>query len=145
VSHFRKLDQQKKATSENEGSRPFKYTKNKEGAASFDIAHKQVHNIDSNGCGPLENWDKNFRHPRQESENKMYDSRKDHQQNRGSYPNQGRGWFQEKPLYCMFHEKDTNHRRMGCPIFLELKKKMAQKQNQPLASSTAKEVSHTSH
>jgi hypothetical protein len=85
------LDQQRKATSKNEGSRPFKYTRNKEGAASFDTTRKQVHNINSDGCGPPENWDKNFRPPQQESENKMYDSRKYHQQNRGSYPNQGRG------------------------------------------------------
>jgi hypothetical protein len=32
-----------------------------------------------------------------------------------------------------------------CPIFLESKKKMTQKQNQPSASSTVKEVNHTSH
>jgi hypothetical protein len=57
------MDQQRKATSENEGSRPFKYTRNKEGAASFDIARMQVHIIDSDGCGPPKNWDKNFRHP----------------------------------------------------------------------------------
>jgi hypothetical protein len=75
----------------------------------------------------------------------VYDSRKDHQQNRGGYPSQGRGRFQEKPLYCMFHEKDTNHRTRDYPIFLKSKKKMAQKQNQPSASSTAKEVNHTSH
>jgi hypothetical protein len=30
-------------------------------------------------------------------------------------------------------------------VFLESKKRMTQKQNQPLASSTAKEVNHTSH
>jgi hypothetical protein len=60
VSHFRKLDQQRKVISENEGSTPFKYTRNKEGAASFDTTHEQVHNIDSDGCGPPENWDKNL-------------------------------------------------------------------------------------
>jgi hypothetical protein len=77
----------------------------------------------------------------------MYDSRRDNQQNRGGYPSRGRGRgrFQEKPLYCMFHEKDTDHRTRDCPIFLKSKKKMAQKQNQPSASSSAKEVNHTSH
>jgi hypothetical protein len=45
----------------------------------------------------------------------------------------------------MFHERDTNHRRRDCPVFLESKKKMTQKHNQPLASSTAKEDNHTSH
>jgi hypothetical protein len=147
VSHFRKMDQQRKVTSENEGSRPFKYIRNKERARSFDTTHKQVHSINSNGCRPPENWEKNFRPPRQESENRMYDSRRDNQQNREGYPSQGRGRgrFQEKPLYCMFHEKDTDHRTRDCPIFLESKKKMAQKQNQPSASSSAKEVNHTSH
>jgi hypothetical protein len=77
----------------------------------------------------------------------MYDSRKDHQQNRGGYSNRGRGrgQNQEKPLYCMFHERDTAHRTRDFPIFLKSKKKMTQKQNQPSASSTAKEVNHTSH
>jgi hypothetical protein len=77
----------------------------------------------------------------------MYDPRKDHQQNRGGYSNRGRGrgQNQEKPLYCMFHERDTAHRTRDFPIFLKSKKKMTQKQNQPSASSTAKEVNHTSH
>jgi hypothetical protein len=147
VSHFHELDQQRKVTSENEGSRPFKYTRNKEVVASFDTAHKQVHHIDSNGCGPPENWDKNFRPPRQESENGVYESRKDHQQNRGGYPSWGRGTcqFQEKPLHCMFHKKDTDHQTRDCPLFLESKKKMAQKQNQPSASCIVKEVNQTSH
>jgi hypothetical protein len=34
VSHYHKLDQQRKVTNENEGSRPFKYSKGKEGATS---------------------------------------------------------------------------------------------------------------
>jgi hypothetical protein len=63
VSHYRKLDQQRKVTNENEGSKPFKYSKGKEVATSFVIARKQVHNIDSDGCGPQENWEKNFRPP----------------------------------------------------------------------------------
>jgi hypothetical protein len=77
----------------------------------------------------------------------MHDSRRDHQQNRGGYPSRGRGrgQFQEKPLYCMFHEKDIVHQTRDCPIFLDSKKKMAQKQNQPLASSSTKEAIHTSH
>jgi hypothetical protein len=47
VSHFRKLDQQRKTTNENEGTRPFKYSEGKEGTTSFDTACKQVHSIDS--------------------------------------------------------------------------------------------------
>jgi hypothetical protein len=145
VSHFCKLDQQRKVTSENEGSRPFKYTRNKEGAESFDTARKQVHNIDFDGCGLLENWDKNFRPLRQENENRVYDSRKDHQQNRGGYPSRdrGRGRFQENLCIACFMRKILIIRQ-GI-VFLESKKRMAQKQNHPLASSTAKEVNHTSH
>jgi hypothetical protein len=30
---------------------------------SFNNAHKQIHNIDLDGCGPLENWEKNFGPP----------------------------------------------------------------------------------
>jgi hypothetical protein len=58
VSHYRKLDQQWKVTNENEGSRPFKYSKGKEGATSFNAAHKQIHSIDSDGCGPQKIWEK---------------------------------------------------------------------------------------
>jgi hypothetical protein len=91
VSHIRKLDRQRKTTNEKEGSRPFKYNKGKEGATSLDMAHKQVHNIDSDGSRPLENREKNFRPPQQETESIMYDTRQDHQQNRGGYSIQGRG------------------------------------------------------
>jgi hypothetical protein len=63
VLHFHKLGQQRKATNDNESSRPFKYSKGKEGAPTFDATHKQVHSIDSEKCGSLENWEKNFRPP----------------------------------------------------------------------------------
>jgi hypothetical protein len=58
VLHFRKLGQKRKSTSENESTRPFKYNKSKEGHPSFDASHRQVHSIDSDGCRPLENWEK---------------------------------------------------------------------------------------
>jgi hypothetical protein len=45
----------------------------------------------------------------------------------------------------MFHGRDTDHWTRDCPIFLESKKKMTQKQKQHLNPSTAKEVNHTSH
>jgi hypothetical protein len=64
VSHFRKLDQQRKTTTENGASRPFKYSKGKEGVASFNTARKHVHNIDSEGSGPPDNREKNIRPPR---------------------------------------------------------------------------------
>jgi cytochrome c5 len=52
------VSQQRKTTNENEGSRPFKYNKGKEGATSFNTACKQVHSIDSNGGGPPEHREK---------------------------------------------------------------------------------------
>jgi hypothetical protein len=55
VLHFRKLGQQRKSTSDNESSMPSKYNKGKEGTTSFDVPRKQVHNINTDGCGPLEN------------------------------------------------------------------------------------------
>jgi hypothetical protein len=55
VLHFRKLDQQRKVPKESEASRPTKYNKIKEGTLSFDNTTKQVHSIDSDGCGPPKN------------------------------------------------------------------------------------------
>jgi 3-methyladenine DNA glycosylase/8-oxoguanine DNA glycosylase len=45
VLHFRKLGQQRKATIENESSRPLKYSKDKEDIPNFDAPHKQVHRL----------------------------------------------------------------------------------------------------
>jgi hypothetical protein len=113
VLHFHKLGQQRKAANENKSSRPFKYSTSKEGTSSFDASHKQVHNIDSDGCGPPER-EKNFRPPRQESKNRVYDSGRDRHPTRGG----GRVRTQDRPLYCMFHERDTDHQTRNCPIFL---------------------------
>jgi hypothetical protein len=111
------------------------------------MPRKQVHNIDMNGCGPPKNWEKNFRPPRPECKSGTYDPRGDHSQTRGGYANQGHGRGQMKymPLYCMFHKRDTNHWTRDCPIFLESKKKMTQKNSQPSTPSIAKGVNHTSH
>jgi hypothetical protein len=45
----------------------------------------------------------------------------------------------------MYHENDIDHRIKDCLIFLEAKRKMTQKQNQPLTVSPAKEVNHITH
>jgi hypothetical protein len=50
-----KLGQQRKIANENESSRPTKYSKSRESTLSFDSSHKQVHHIDSDGCGPPRN------------------------------------------------------------------------------------------
>jgi hypothetical protein len=147
VLHFRKLGQQRKFASENECSRPYKYNKRKEGHSSFDTSHRQVHSIDLDGCGPPKNWEKNFRPPWPESENMSYDPRKDRIQTRGGHSSrgEGRGQFQDIPLYCMFHERDTVYRTRDCPIFLVFKKMMTQKHNQSSTTVTVKEVNHTFH
>jgi hypothetical protein len=55
VLHFHNLDQQRKTVNKNEGSRPAKYNKNRDNTSNFDITHKQVYSIDSDGCGTPEN------------------------------------------------------------------------------------------
>jgi hypothetical protein len=123
VLHFHKLGQQRQTANENKSSRPTKYSKSKENTPNFDTIHKQVHNIDSDGCGPPENWEKKFRPPRLESENRTYTPRRDYNP-RGGYSNRARdrGRDQDIHLYCMFHERETDHRIRDCPIFLESKK-----------------------
>jgi hypothetical protein len=56
VQHFRKLEQQRKTPKQNEAPRP-RYNDNQ---CNYP---KPVHNIDSDGCGPPENWEKNFGPP----------------------------------------------------------------------------------
>jgi hypothetical protein len=85
----------------------------------------------------------NFRPLRPESENRTYDSKRDYHHPRGSYSEHTT--LKDRPLYCMFHERDTDHRTRDCPIFLESRKKMTQKHNQPPNPSIAKEVNNTSH
>jgi hypothetical protein len=60
VLHFHKLDQQRKVPKKSEASRPTNYNKSRENTMSFDIPHKKIHIIDSDVCGPSENWEKNF-------------------------------------------------------------------------------------
>jgi hypothetical protein len=147
VLHFHKLDQQRKVHKENEVSRPTKYNKIRESTMSFDNAHKKIHNIDSDGCRQLENWEKIFGPPQPKNKNRAFDTRKEYNHPRGGYMSRGRarGRNQDRPLYCMYHERDTDHRTRDCPIFLESKKKMTQNQNQPPNPPPAKEVNHTSH
>jgi hypothetical protein len=88
VLHFRKLGQQRKTVNENEGSRPAKYSKIRENTSNFDTTHKQVHSIDSDGCGPSENLEKNLRAPWPDSESRTYTPRRDYHP-RGGYSNRG--------------------------------------------------------
>jgi hypothetical protein len=87
VLHFCKLDQQRKVPKESESSRPTKYIKSKENTMSFDTSHKQVHSIDSDGCGPPENWEKNYEPPQLENRSRAFDSRTEYHNPRGGYTN----------------------------------------------------------
>jgi hypothetical protein len=89
VLHFHKLDQQRKVPKESESSRPTKYSKSRENVMSFHTSHKQVHNIDSDGCGPPENWEKNFGPPQSKNRSRAFDSRREYHNLRGSYTNRG--------------------------------------------------------
>jgi hypothetical protein len=60
VLHFRNLEQQRKAPKHNEASRTAYYNDNQRNYP------KQVCNIDSDDCGPTENWENNFDHLRKE-------------------------------------------------------------------------------
>jgi hypothetical protein len=113
----------------------------------FDNTTKQVHSIDLDRCEPPEYREKNFWPPQSENRNRAFSSRGEYHQQRGCYTNRGRGHgrSQDRLLYCMYHERDSYHRTRDCPIFLESKKKMSQKQNQPPNPPTTKEVNNTTH
>jgi hypothetical protein len=135
VQHFLKLEQQRKAPKHDEASRPTHYNNNQHNYP------KHVHNIDSDGCGPPKNWEKNFRSPPQERSKKTFDHRSNQYNQRGGTPGLGRGPF--KHLYYTYHGSDNNHRTKDCPIFLESKRKMEQYSNQTQQQSSSRLVNHT--
>jgi hypothetical protein len=57
VTHFYKLEQQRKVPKENEASRSTKYNKVRENTMIFNNATKQIQSIDS---GHRKKWEKNF-------------------------------------------------------------------------------------
>jgi hypothetical protein len=85
VLHFHKLDQQRKVPKENKASRPTQYSKSRESTMSFNTPHKQIHNIDSDGCGPPENWKKNYGPPQLKSRSRTFDTKRDYHHPRGGY------------------------------------------------------------
>jgi hypothetical protein len=68
VSHFRKLEQQGKGPKHDKASVPPHHNNQ----CSYP---KQVHNINSDGCGPPENWEKNFGAPPQERSQRTFEQR----------------------------------------------------------------------
>jgi hypothetical protein len=140
VLHFRKLEQQRKVPKHDKSSRPACYNDNR----PYNNYPKHVKNIDSDGCGPLKIWKKNFGPPPQEGKETAFDHRADNYSQRGGMSSRDRGYDQcsFKPPYCMYHGNDTYHDTKDCPIFLESKRKMDQDCTQPLPQSSSREVNH---
>jgi hypothetical protein len=142
VQHFRKLEQLRKTPKQDKAPRP-RYNDNQHNYP------KPVHRINSDGCGPAENKEKNFEPPPQEMNHATFDHRSAHYNQRGDALSRGRGCsrgrgpYTFKPAYCMFHGSETNHRTKDCPIFLESKRKMEQDSKQSPQQSSSKEVNHT--
>jgi hypothetical protein len=79
---------------------------------------KHVNNINSDGCGPPENKEKNFGPPPQEMKERSSNYRRDHYNQRGGMSSRGCGSSQSpfKPPYYMYHGNDTNqpsHQRLS--------------------------------
>jgi hypothetical protein len=60
IQHFCKLEQQRKISKSDEAPRPHHNESQR-------IYPNPVHNIDSDGCRPLENWEKNYGAPSQQT------------------------------------------------------------------------------
>jgi hypothetical protein len=99
ILYFRKLEQQRKVRKHDEASRPTRYSENR----PHNSYPKDVNNINFDGCGPLENWEKNFEPPPQERKERAFDHRTNHYSQRGGMSSRGRGRGRSsfKPQYCM--------------------------------------------
>jgi hypothetical protein len=84
IQHFRKLEQQRKVSKLDEAPRPC-YNDNQ-------CSHpKPMHNIDFDGCGPPEKWEKHFKSLPQERNSRTFDQRTPQYSQRDGAPNHGCG------------------------------------------------------
>jgi hypothetical protein len=112
IQHFRNLEQQRKVSKPDKAPRP-RYNENQRSYP------KPVHNIDSDGCGPPKNWERNFGTPLQERHKRTFDQRSAQGSQRGGAPNRhqsnDRGPYTLKPLYFLYHGSTINHRTKIAP------------------------------
>jgi hypothetical protein len=84
IQHFRKVEQQRKIAKPDEAPRP-RYNENQ---CSYP---KPVHNIDLDGCGPPENWEKGYVTPLQQTHPRAFDQRFNQHSQRGGPASHGHG------------------------------------------------------
>jgi hypothetical protein len=108
---------------------------------------KPMHNIGFGGDGASESWNKDYRGPPQQTHSRTFDQRSPQNNQRGRASNRGwgrgRGPYMPRPLYCMYHGNETDHRTKDCPIYIDTKQKMNQDTTQPSPQLQSKEINHT--
>jgi hypothetical protein len=112
---------------------------------------KLVHNIGLDSDGASENWNKGYRELTHHSDSRTLNQRPPQSNQRGwgggvasnRGHGRGRGPYTTRPLYCMYHDNETNHHTKDCPIYIGTKHKMNQGTTQPSPQLHSREINHT--